>query len=153
MIDAFGLGVVERWQVGAGRGVGFLQHLARELLQAGPSIPVHSRCMGDLPQQASPFNDHPVDVASPQEFIDPGLFRLGILVHRRHNHFGSGSVFQGESVFQIPGKRLVAVALLARDGQSSAPPAFIPRKPETRVQIRQFIDQFIQRMTRFLKYG
>ena len=74
MVHAFGLGIIERWQVGeCGRG-GVVENGFGEVLQGCPARPFERWGMGDLTQQAAPFDDHAINVAHPDDVVDPAVF-------------------------------------------------------------------------------
>ncbi len=71
--------------------------------------------MANLPQQAAPFNDYPVDVAGTKQISDPGVLVHGILVDRDDYLFGTGTVLGRDTVFEIARHRLQAVFLVAHN--------------------------------------
>ena len=77
MLDAFGLRVVERWQVGDRRRFGFVQDALGHRLEGGPARPVERGGFADLPQQAAPFDDDAVDVAGGDGLITSGGVTCG----------------------------------------------------------------------------
>ncbi len=53
---------MQRGQISQGGGFGFVEDGFGHGLQGGPARPVQGRGMGDLAQQAAPFDDDTVDV-------------------------------------------------------------------------------------------
>ena len=70
VVDAFGLGVFERREVGEGGGFGFVEDGASAGLEFRPAGPIEFGGVGDLAQEAAPFDDDAVDVARTDEVVD-----------------------------------------------------------------------------------
>ena len=66
--------VVEGRQVGHGGGFGFVEDGFGHGLERSPAGPFEVRSVGDLAQEAAPFDDDAVDVAGPQQVTDPTSF-------------------------------------------------------------------------------
>src|SRR5213593_1256550 len=63
MLEALGLSVVERRQIGESGGLGLLEDAFGHCLQRGPAGPIECGGPGDLPEETAPFDDDPIDVA------------------------------------------------------------------------------------------
>jgi len=102
--------------------------------------------MSHLSEQASPFNDNPVNVSWPQHIGDPSLFFSLILVNGSHHLFGPRAVFWRNSIFQITGDGLKAIALVTNHCQASAPAVVLAAKAKSGIKIRQIVNEFLQRI-------
>ena len=74
MVDAFGLMILERRQLGHGRGLGFIKNSFGQGLQFAPAGPVQIGGVSNLPEKAAPFDNDSVDIARPEEVGDPSVF-------------------------------------------------------------------------------
>ena len=80
VVHAASLVVFERGEVGQGRGFGLVEDGLGEALQGAPAGPFEVGGVGDLPEQAAPFDDDAVNVARAEEVGNPALLVQGILV-------------------------------------------------------------------------
>ena len=79
MIHALGLVILQRWQIGERRRLGFTQNSLRHFLQRAPAGPVEVGRVRDLAQQTPPFDNHPVDVAHAEQVRHQVCFDSGFL--------------------------------------------------------------------------
>ena len=79
VIHAFGLMIFQRWQIRQRGGFGFLQNRFGRSLQLTPAGPIQIRGVGDLPQQAPPFDDDAVDVSRADKVGHPACLLSGFL--------------------------------------------------------------------------
>ena len=128
VIDAFGLGVFERREVGEGGGFGFVEDGAGAGLEFRPARPIEFGGVRDLAEQAAPFDDDAVDVARADEVVDVGVFGEGIFVDGGDDFLRARAVFRGDAVFEVAGNGLLAEELVASDGEAAGPAIFLAAK-------------------------
>src|SRR3989442_2372029 len=108
MIDALCLTIIQWRQLGERRGFGFTQDALGHSLERARAWPIQIGRVGDLPHEAAPLNNDPVNVSRAEQVGYPGMFIERILVDRRDNLFGAGAVFRWHAVLEIAGERLEA---------------------------------------------
>ncbi len=146
VVDAFGLVVLQGREVGEGGGVGFVQDGFGEGLEGAPAGPFEVGGVGDLAQQAAPFDDDAVDVAGADEVGDPGVFAERVLVDGGNDLFGAGAVFGRDAVFEVAGNGLLAEELVAGNGETASPTVFFAAETEPGIKIGEVVDQFVERV-------
>jgi len=147
MIDPLRLVILQRRQIRHRRRFRLIQNPFRHRLQCPPTRPLQIWCMRNLPQQTAPLNDHPINISRSDQVAHPSVLIQRILVHRRHNLLRSCSIFRRRAVLKIARDRLQSELLVANHRQPSAATILIPAKPKSGIQIRQIINQFVQRVT------
>src|SRR5579884_1552350 len=100
--------------------------------------------MRDLPQQTPPFDDDAVNVAHAKQISDPRLLRERIFMDGGNNLFRSRAIFWRNAIFEITRHGELPEGLMARKGKPSAPAIFLAAKTESRVEVRQIVNQFVQ---------
>ena len=80
MLDPFGLRVIERRQLGQGRGLGFVKDAFGHSLQSSPARPIELRCVRNLAKDAAPFDDDAIDIAGSEQFGNPCRFAERVFV-------------------------------------------------------------------------
>ena len=106
MIDALCLTIIQWRQLGERRGFGFTQDALGHSLQRAPARPIQIGRMGDLPHEAAPLNNDPVNVSRAEQVGYPGMFIERILVDRRNDGLRPRAVFRRQTVFEITGDAL-----------------------------------------------
>src|SRR5207248_9733501 len=98
VLDAFGLRVIKRRKLGPGRGLRLVENTFSHCLQSAPARPIQLRRMGNLAEDAAPFNNDAVDVSSAEQLGDPCAFAERIFVNGGDDLFGAGTVLGRHSV-------------------------------------------------------
>ncbi|MDB6016090.1 MAG: hypothetical protein JWR19_579 [Pedosphaera sp.] len=153
MVHAFGLVILQGRQRGEGGGFGFAQDGFGDGLEFAPAGPFQVGRVGDLAQQAAPFDDDAVDVAGAHEVGDPSVFVQRVFVDGGDNLFGARAIFGRHAVFQIAGDGLLAELLMAGEGETARPTVFFAAETEASIEIGQIVNQFVQGISRVLERG
>ena len=73
VVHAAGLVEIQGWKIGEGGGLGLVESGLGHRLQGPPARPFEVGRMGDLAEEAAPFNDHAVNVPGAERVGNPDL--------------------------------------------------------------------------------
>ena len=154
VVNAAGLMIFERWQVGEGRGGGFVEDGFGHGLQGAPAGPVEVGGVGDLAEKAAPFDDDAVDVAGAKEVGEPRVLVERVLVNGGDYLLGADAVFGRDAVFEITGYGLKAEGVVADEPKAAAPAVGVfTAKTESGVEIGEIVNEFVEGIRLVLERG
>ena len=120
-------------------------------MQRRPARPIERRRLANLPEQTAPFDDHAVNVTCAEKLRHPARLVQRILVDARNDLFRAAPVTRRHAVLQITGNRLQAEELMARDRKTTSVTILFAAETEARVEIREVVDQFVERIPAVLQ--
>ncbi len=144
MVGTFVLVVFEWGEFGDGGGFGFVEDGAAAVLELLPAGPLEVWGVGDLAEEATPFDDDSVDIAFTEQRGDPAGFMGGVVVDIGDDLFGSGSVFGGDAIFEVTGDGGEFIAFVAGEGEATGPAVFVTTEAEAGVEVSEVVDEVVE---------